>query len=350
MKKKLMLLLLPLTLLCGCNSANSIEKRKYLKGEEAAPIKQELSNKLKTAAENFSMKGIEENLEFSLSGSATSLVEDSSTSTSSTVTTKFSASMTESTKAVFDENELRSATPDYAKVAKLDSKIGLNFNLSSVAENIPVSIGGKCDIRVKYGYSTIKPVDSDTPISSDFLFVKTTATMTEGEDSRTATSGALGNGLADSLVTAIKNQKPDSTTGATDTTGVTITEEDLNLVLESLKDYIGYAKSKNKYYISFDLTGLNSLIQPAQGASVSFKGNIYAEIDFSKEDKINGFHLEVKDVSLSMSMAEAEIVALNVSLNGKCSIKEFNGDVAAPTQAEVDALGYHKISKIEIVM
>lgn len=346
MKKKIMLLLLPLSLICGCNNTVAIEKRNYVKGEDATQIKQELSNKIKMASENFSWKGFEEKFELSLNGSMDIIDATNLESTSlDLISIKLNGSLNQSSKIIFDENELKATNPDYAKVAKLESNLGAEFSASTMVENTPASVKYKYDINTKYGYSTIKPVGSETAVSSDFLFSTVTSTVNQGLGDQKETIGILENGLANKMVVEIQNQT--GTTTDTPTTNVTTDETTINTVLENLSNYIGYAKSKNSYYISFDAAGLNSLMNATSKASMNFSGNIYAEISFSSNDKFSGFNLELKNISLSMSDVSNGLNGLNMSLNGKCTIREFNGNINAPTQEEVDALGYDKISKLE---
>ncbi len=336
MKKKLLLLLLPLTLLCGCNNSNSMAKKHYLKGDEAVPVKQELSNKLKTATESFSWKGFEESLELSFSGSVDTLNYNTDTYTKS----NFSASLKESTKVAFDENELKAANPNYEKAVKLESKIGLEYDTSTTEKDKPVSAHAKLDATAKYGYATIKPDYNKRSISSDFLFIKATYSTKEGEDSQTLTRGVLGNGFANEIVNAINNPTSNSSSS------IVIDQGNLVAVLDSLKDYLGYAKSNNKYYVSLDLKGLNNIASAITSENVTLKGNIYAEVAFTEDGNFSSFNLDINNVSVSSS-SQSGFNSTNISLNGKCSIKEFKGDVSAPTQEEIDALGYNKISLLE---
>lgn len=346
MKKKVLLFLLPIGLLCSCGSDN-LQNKKYVYSEDATEIKADLMNKLNEASTNFSWKGISLTSSFEMKGEGNINI----TETTQTLTSDISLSVNakEDLKVSFDMDQLSKETPEYEKVA--NAKMSAEFDVDMKNGNVEQNID--CDVDLAYGYTNIKPTATSEAVNSDFLFGTAVLKTDYLGFQSTTTTGILQYGLAQGLTGQISSSQ---IPGLDEETLAQIQE--LSAVIENS---CGFQKDGNSYYVEINFKTLvqelmskttdnstdNSFIDSSLGlsdAQIDVDGKAYLKIAFAKDNTLESITASVKDLKVDITVKNQ--ISLKLQASASAELKSYNKKVDAPSQKDVDSFGYDNIQSL----
>lgn len=324
----------------SCNGAkfpSNLADVEYTSGEEAAPIREALMNKISDAVKNTSWEGVQYKGNDALTFHVNFMGINEKYST---IDGHFSHD-TQLNVEINKENFTNKTYDDLLNL-RMGSKVNVDLSLTpfDTTNSTKETINVDGSVVAAYGKSTL--TISDAPKEDAYAFFGFDGSLqTTGQEKGEDTKACL---LVAGLTSLIESGSTQIPEGDIDISQML--PEDfittLQKTLNELIDQMGFAQNGNEFYVKIELEKIDvnkimSNLLPSDVASmglgVTLNGNLMAKITFDDNGALNSIETQLDDFLVKVEMQTVKILSLGGY--SRASVTSYNDSVAPVSEEDL---------------